>query len=103
MSRTVRHSLKLLLGTFAITSLLLASAVLVAEEGRRDANPAAPVYGDSADIPAHDPSVNRPEATRYDEDMNVRQEPSGPDIAPGAERGSLVPIPSDNDGVIDPQ
>lgn len=61
-----------------------------------------PVYGDSADIPAHDPAVNRPQTTEQD-NVSVRQEPSGPDVGPGAERDSLVPIPDDNDGRIDPQ
>lgn len=79
---------------------LLAGGALAADE-RRPVD-AAPAYGDSADIPASDPAVRRPQSVEEDS-VNVRQEPSGPDIGPGAERDSLVPLPEDNDGRIDPQ
>lgn len=80
--------------------LLLAAGLAQAED--RPPVSASPGYGDGADISASDPAVNRPQTTEQDS-LNVRQEPSGPDIGPGAERDSLVPIPDDNDGRIDPQ
>ncbi|MGE3772690.1 MAG: hypothetical protein AB7I32_07170 [Gammaproteobacteria bacterium] len=80
--------------------LAMATTFVHADDHRHATD--APSYGDSADIPASDPAVNRPQTTEQD-NLNVRQAPSGPDIGPGAERDSLVPIPDDNDGRIDPQ
>lgn len=93
------HRLWLLSGVMALT---LTAGPALADDAQPDTAPGQPVYGDSADIPAHDPSVRRPQTTD-ETDLHLRQAPSGPDESPGAERGSLVPIPEDNDGIIDPQ
>lgn len=80
---------------------LLLSIGLVQADDTRPAD-TTPVYGDGADLPANDPVLKRPQTADHDH-VDVRQGPSGPDIGPGAERDSLVPIPEDNDGRIDPQ
>lgn len=85
-----------------VTALTLAAGPALADDAQRNTAPDQPVYSDSADIPAHDPSVRRPQTTD-ETDLHLRQAPSGPDESPGAERDSLVPIPADNDGTIDPQ
>jgi len=90
---------------------MLATALVHADERHPgDATPsydAAPRYDDSADIPTSDPALRPPQPTEpqdtEQQDFNLRQEPSVPTSDPGSERDSLVPIPDDNNGRIDPQ
>lgn len=78
----------------------LLSSVVAAQDTDRRLD-GARVETDAADSPARDPGIERPQTTE-EKDINLRQGPSGPDIAPGVERDARVPIPHDNDGMIDP-
>lgn len=98
MKKATKFTVQLLTGA----TLTLLSTLALADDGARSTGANPPLYGDTADIPAHDPSVRRPQETTQTE-VTVRQEASGPEIAPGAKRDALVPIPADNDGRIDPQ